>query len=209
MYVTYVLIHCYFLVEFGCIIYRFNHIYLHLHTSVTIKTMRIGQVNIRSLAPKINEIRNELTVRNFDLLALTEIWLNGHIPTNSISIDNYSFIRKDRQTSGGGVGLLLNKQLKYSLIPTNDAIEQLWVKVELKRNNFILGVVYRPPQLDYKIFTNGVEDSFEICSSLSDIIYICSDSIFFCEFAVSLNLEQLVDQATRIHNGNVSLLIFM
>ncbi|KAK9732010.1 hypothetical protein QE152_g13207 [Popillia japonica] len=169
------------------------------------------------------------------MLALTETWLHENIPTEAVSLANYSFVRRDspteavslanysfvrrdRGTRGGGVGIYIKKHVKFDVIPTSDSIEQLWIKINLKKVTFVLGVVYRLPNQDYKTFSNELEDSFIICSSVADTIYLvgdfnidllktdCPSNSFFGDFTESLNLEQLIDQPTRVCSNHSSLI---
>lgn len=61
-----------------------------------------GQLNIRSLIPKRDQVSALLLDSNLDYLCLTESWLRSNIPTNMIDIAGYQCFRKDRITGKGG-----------------------------------------------------------------------------------------------------------
>nr|CAI5865207.1 unnamed protein product [Callosobruchus analis] len=58
--------------------------------------MMIGQLNVRPLTPEVNYI-----------LGVKETWLSDQIPDELLKIDEYNFLRIDRGTRGGGVGVYL------------------------------------------------------------------------------------------------------
>ena len=79
------------------------------------------QLNIRGLKNKqaalLRLINNCLGINKVDLILLCEIWLNDN-DLKLINIPGYSFValpRKNRK--GGGVGILINEQLQYSIRP--------------------------------------------------------------------------------------------
>ena len=75
--------------------------------------LTFGHLNLRSLLPKIDEIRNFMSVSNFDIFAVSESWLNDTIIDSEIAIEGYQVYRKDRSNSiGGGVCLYVNKSAK-------------------------------------------------------------------------------------------------
>lgn len=65
--------------------------------------VELAHINIRSLVPKFNSLKNFIVDNKFDIFALSETWLNSSISNVSVDIDNYNLIRKDRQTRGGGI----------------------------------------------------------------------------------------------------------
>ena len=70
-----------------------------------IQYLTIGHLNVRSLLPKIDEIRCVLNSYNFDVFAVCESWLNQTIMDSEIVVDGYTVHRKDRPNSiGGGEG---------------------------------------------------------------------------------------------------------
>lgn len=68
------------------------------------KHFQAAHLNISSLFLKFNTLKHILAKELFDILSLSETWLNSSIPDNQIDI---SGIRKDRGTLGGGVAIYL------------------------------------------------------------------------------------------------------
>ncbi|KAK9701572.1 hypothetical protein QE152_g30473 [Popillia japonica] len=162
--------------------------------------VRMGHINVRSLLPKVNEIKNLILHRNLDILCLSETWLSEMVTHNSICIEGYNIIRKDRGSRGGGVAIYIKKNFTFSIIPTGDSIEQLWVSLQCHGCRFVVGALYRPPNNnDYKTFLSELEDSYAICSGYSD-------RIIFCAFLESLDVFALINQPTRVAEGSITMI---
>ena len=61
-----------------------------------------AHINIRSLRNKVEEIEILLNICPFDILAITETYLDKKIDNRRLEIENYKIIRRDRTT--GQVG---------------------------------------------------------------------------------------------------------
>ena len=59
--------------------------------------------NVKSLSPKIDEVCHVVQNANFDLVCITETWLQQHIPDSAVAINGYNLIRRDRQETIHGV----------------------------------------------------------------------------------------------------------
>nr|CAI5861859.1 unnamed protein product [Callosobruchus analis] len=62
---------------------------------------------------KREDIKTKLYNNNIDVLAISETWLNEKIETSYVTIDGYTFLRRDRGSRGGGVGLYISNSLKF------------------------------------------------------------------------------------------------
>ena len=61
--------------------------------------LKIAQINIRSLRNKIDEVKLLLKLCSFDILAITETYLDRNISNEQLEIDQYKIgIRRDRNT---------------------------------------------------------------------------------------------------------------
>lgn len=181
--------------------------------------VRMGHINVRSLLPKVNEIKNLILHRNLDILCLSETWLSEMVTYNSICIEGYNIIRKDRGSRGGGVAIYIKKNFTFSIIPTGGSIEQLWVSLQCHGCRFVVGALYRPPNNnDYKTFLSELEDSYAICSGYSDRIIFCGDlnidflkvdnssTRYLLAFLESLDVFALINQPTRVAEGSITMI---
>ena len=108
---------------------------------------------VMSLAPKIDELRDSTTLKNVDLICITETWLQSHIHDNILSVPGYSIERHDRSNGQhGGVCIYIRNSIKYQVLHDmmNTEIEALWVKLRpscLPRgiSCIILCNLYHPP----------------------------------------------------------------
>ena len=72
--------------------------------------------NVMSLAPKIDELRDSTTLKNVDLICITETWLQSHIHNNIVSVPGYSVERRDRSNGQhGGVCIYIRNSIKYQV----------------------------------------------------------------------------------------------
>ena len=83
-----------------------------------VKGLKIIHMNIRSLLPKIDQIRTLLINSKIDIIILSETWLNASIDSQMVNIPGYSLIRHDRSFGsksktkrGGGLSIYINEAL--------------------------------------------------------------------------------------------------
>ena len=134
--------------------------------------LSIAHLNVRSLYPKIDEfaaLLDSIDIK-FDCICVSETWLDY----SSLQLCNvngymtYHVVRDDGRR-GGGVSVLVNERIKSKLIDnlriSNESIECLFVFCSVSGTNFIVGVVYRPPNANSDIFHDNLVD---ILSCLSE-----------------------------------------
>lgn len=135
----------------------------------------LGHLNVQSLVPKFNELKLFIEQNKFDILALSETWLNDSVDTKSLMIADFNFVRVDRNTGarGGGVSLYIHNRFRFELldIPNNSNIEQLFIKIQYNGISFVTAVVYKPPHMPYKLFIDALE------TSLTHALSYCEDVI--------------------------------
>ena len=104
---------------------------------------------MRSLLPKIDELRILARDSRAACICVTETWLDGLVFDSEIHIDNYSVRRKDINRHGGGVCLYIRSDLAFNGLDElpHDEIEAVWIELLLpKTKPIVCGVVYRPPK---------------------------------------------------------------
>ena len=132
------------------------------------KGLHFIHLNVRSLIPKLDEIKLLLLKRNITVLALSETWLNDSVSDSEIDIHGYVVVRKDRNRHGGGVCLYVNCNIAFN--PRIDLnihdLESVWIELILPKTRPILtGVCYRPPKQGH--FYDLLEQS---CSQINDFM---------------------------------------
>ena len=83
--------------------------------------------NIHSIFGCLAEFRLRVKpISEYDIITLTETWLNEDIPSSKLRLDNYNVIRCDgsiftsRKSTRGGVLLAIKNCFNYSIIPIID-----------------------------------------------------------------------------------------
>ena len=110
----------------------------------------VSHLNVRSLFPKIDQIRVMLgnqAVSNM-VLGLSETWLDGNVNDGELQVPGYRMYRKDRSSGkGGGVMVYVSEGVKSLRREDleNDFLEVLWVQVKTKLGQMLVGNVYRLP----------------------------------------------------------------
>ena len=142
--------------------------YSELSELASLKGITIGHINIRSIYRKLEEIIRILSVSNLDVLCITESWLNRFVPDYMLSIDGYNILRADRtaesgKTTSGGIIVYYKNSLNVTLLADYTTCtpngETVWLNLQLKQTRpQYIGVVYRPPDGDYNIPTNTLQE---------------------------------------------------
>ena len=106
--------------------------------------------NMRSLAPKIDELDAVVSINHADIICITETWLSSAILDNVIALPNFNLFRNDRLGSiGGGVCAYINSNIYCRRLTEFESptIESLWLLVRPKKlprsvSVILLAVVY-------------------------------------------------------------------
>ncbi len=110
--------------------------------------LKVAHINVRSLYPKIDEIRYLLADASLDILCITEAWLDKTITDSQIKVNGYLVERNDRNRHGGGVVIYIRDTIDYDLREDLDHsnIESLWLQCKLSSDSHVLiCALYRPP----------------------------------------------------------------
>lgn len=123
------------------------------------KKFSIVHYNIQSLSNKVDLIESEL--RNFDVICLTETWLDRRIPDDSIKLNGFNLYRRDRPNDNhGGICVYVNQSL-FSCRRQDlefPQLECIWVEISLHNRKELLGTFYRPPSANNLVYS-CIEDS--------------------------------------------------
>lgn len=122
---------------------------------------------------------------------VSETWLGSNIGDDSVYVDGYSFVRLDRETRAGGVGIYVRDNFSYRVImsESRDFIEYVWIVVEILGQSLVVGCVYRPPSSDEDSFFKSLEES------VTDVFDSFENIICFGDF--NINLYNSTSSRTR------------
>ena len=137
-------------------------------------TINILQWNIRSLTKNKPELQKTIDETNPHILCLTETLLK---PQNqNLNFKGFDFIRKDRNArNGGGVAILIRKELNYKVIPLpdyrNGNMECLAVTVHFKNSPIDILTCYSPPgqlnETELEHYSNILHNKPIICGDFN------------------------------------------
>ena len=161
--------------------------------------------NVRSLLPKIDQIRWFLKQHPIDFLCVNETWLTDTVDNAEIFVEGYNIVRKDRNISslkkksvGGGVLIYVKDALSYKVrddININD-IECVWIEVKSPGiQPFLVSTFYRPPSV-----AKSYDDEIKICIEKAAMdnkqMYISGD--FNIDY--NTNKSNLINYIENLHN---------
>lgn len=137
--------------------------------------------NVRGLKTKTSEFKNELLQTNYDIIFLTETWLNPNIYDSELFDDRYVVYRKDRScvnyVQGGGVLIAVSTRLKSKLLiqPCNN-FEAVWVTLLTNTSKLHLCCLYIPPTSKIDIYDIHFNNIFDTAScNPQDLLVILGD----------------------------------
>ena len=143
------------------------------------KGVKIVHLNIRSLLPKIDQLRQILVEAKIDIITLSETWLKPEIDTQLVEIDGYTCYRLDRnkgttgkKRGGGGLATYIKNELATEVVTSdmttsNNHIEIQWIELRRpKAKNILLANAYRPPGGAVKRATDYIAKSIANCTRI-------------------------------------------
>jgi hypothetical protein len=202
------------------------------------KSISICHANVQSLflksetykRRKIDEIEKILVNdQHFDIICLSETWLNDQITDDQVDINDYKIHRKDRsdhRACGAGMYVTLSiphRRAKELEFPHTDL---LWVELRLNHKKILVGSCYRPPgqtQEEVASFMSDLEDSLELAfQQKPESVFLLGDLNDTCtvwdsdhhnselglklyDYINSHDLHQLISTPTHIlpHSANI------
>lgn len=138
--------------------------------------LKLYYQNTRGLKTKTLEFYGQITSCDYDMVILTETWLNDSISSNELFDDRYVVYRRDRgdtsyshKKDGGGVLIAINKKIKSKRVSHWESqLEDLWVIVDLPVScdvhQIAFCAVYLPPPVNrsrLEYFIDGCNKVFD------------------------------------------------
>ena len=147
------------------------------------ETLRYYYCNAHSFWNKRNEYQRLLATLEFDVICLTETWLNSEKTNGTFCPKEYRVFRKDRNSNGGGVALFAKRELQTSAVSLDNRYSDLEIlAVDFAGQNALRVItVYRPPKC-------SSETSNNIWRCLSELANSGKPSIVIGDF----NMREIV-----------------
>jgi len=118
---------------------------------------------------------------DYEILALSETWLNSSILNSELFTDEYTVFRRDRcadtgMLRGGGVLLAVKNHIKAKrLFRLETEGENIWLKIQLNSKfSFICAIVYFPPNSPLQTYINFF-DKINIFTFTNEHLLILGD----------------------------------
>lgn len=143
--------------------------------------------NCRGLRTKTNTFYSNLCCTNYDVLVLTETWLNSSVLSSELFDDRYVVYRRDRETTGfhpnkdgGGVLIAVSTKISSKCIDKwYSKCEDLWVTIDIstahKPLQLALCAVYLPPPVSLSTIEHFIEQCNGVSESANMPICIIGD----------------------------------
>ena len=115
--------------------------------------------NIQNFTNKQDILETELSC--FDVICLTETWLDRSTENVDIELNGYIAYRRDRVgDSHGGVFVYVSKNFVSKQKDTLELpdIECVWIELSLRNKKLLTGTFYRPPNISPAVLSS-VENS--------------------------------------------------
>ncbi|XP_058827779.1 uncharacterized protein LOC131687700 [Topomyia yanbarensis] len=130
--------------------------------------------NVRGLRTKIDELFIAVSDAEYDVIVLTETWLNDQINSLQLFGSKYTAYRNDRDPDstgkkrGGGVLIAVSNRLSSKQKNARTDLEQLWVDIRGRDTNICVGVVYIPPDsaCDSDTIQKHIDSALDIATSI-------------------------------------------
>ena len=168
----------------------------------------IVHYNIQSISNTVDLIESEL--RNFDVICLTETWLDCRISDDLIKLNGFKLYRRYRADDNhGGICVYVNQAL-FSCRRQNIELPQLeciWLEISLHNRKELLGTFYRPPSANNLVYSS-IEDSVGLAfdTNISNITITGDFNLDISKQASyrkindlcqHFNLEQIISEPTN------------
>lgn len=157
-------------------------------TKKKINNLQLYYQNSRGLRTKTHVFYRNIVCNNYDVVILTETWLNSSVLSSELFDERYVVYRRDRESSslhcgkeGGGVLIAVKKNLKSKHIQHWESnCEDLWVTLELPLSRSVrqlaLCAVYLPPPIRRSSLEYFLNNCTAVLEHIKDInIYIVGD----------------------------------
>lgn len=187
--------------------------------------LKIVHLNIRSLLSNLDEVKVNLLDGCFDIVALSEMWLQ------CLCLDNLLVNRRDRQTNalngktkrGGGIVIYIKNEFDVTAWPllsvSNSDLELLCISAKLGNNRRTnLFIVYRLPTGNMQLAVDTLNDNVtELRRTTSGEVVVMGDfnidllthstqSRNLSQLTSALNVSQMIQNPTMITNRTKTLI---
>ena len=181
--------------------------------------------NVRSLLPKIDDLRTICALYSPDIVCIVETWLDNTVFNSEIAIQGYSIHRLDRSRHGGGLLIFVKSVYVCSMLFKGSVdFECMVMSVSCGKNNYCTSpdlttaLFYRPPNAGHAPLDSLFSTFCNLFTVCSCNLYLVGDfNIDFISklsplyhkllsIVSSFNLTQVVTEPTRVTSSTMTLI---
>ena len=170
--------------------------------------VKVLHLNINSLFLKCYEFKQIVELGIFDIISLNETKLDETIPNNFFWSEQYRIIRRDKVKNGGGVLVLIKKNIVIVSSQNSTDFEAIALKIKCNESECNVLCCYKSPNQNSKEFLEFIEN-YLLSINMTDPFFVVGDLNLdiirdqpFAEFLDNFNLRTLCSNPTRIRIKN-------
>ena len=136
-------------------------------------------LNICSLVNKLDDLNvflAQLDNCSFDIICITETWLDVDSPFDMYQIPNYTPFHLCRDGRGGGVSVYVRScfiaNKLDNLCGVTPDIEYMFISCSMHNKRIAVGTIYRPPARDTEVFLNTLDNMLSNISGFNEVIIL-------------------------------------
>lgn len=192
----------------------------------TLGNLSVLHLNIRSLNKNLENLKELIVTLTkqcvmLDVILLCETWLHsGNMAL--INIEGYTCLTKNRDSTGGGLAILVRKQYKPEIVKeltvtVPGQYESLFVKIPMGDRDLFLGELYRVPNSNISLFQEHVDKITSVCKGKNCILGADQNLDLlkhsnhkptgkFLDSIIESELIPLIQKPTRVTHNSYSLI---
>lgn len=177
------------------------------------KLVKIYYQNIRGMRTKVNDIRSNILTTDYDIITLTETWLNDSFQSSEFFNNSYFVERHDRQIQGvdrgGGVLIAVKNHIPYTRMHVWEQtvpLDCIWINIKdnSSQSPVFINVVYIPPNSRYEIYERYFDHLSEIvCNAEPNAKFIILGD-FNMGGSISWQINNNFECEIFSHEGNIA-----
>ena len=179
--------------------YTPDDFYEHSKNINTLDTLTLLHFNCRSLKRNFDNFSECVQTLNMpmSIIGVTETWLKNY--EMDLSLPSYSFVGNARRgRRGGGVGIFVHNNIKFKrrcdLDICNDVVESIFIEVYNKMKNYIIAVIYRPPQQSVQSFIDTIQSPLSVISTeRKESILLGDFNVDLMKFNITPHVNDFID----------------
>ena len=189
--------------------------------------LRIAHLNVRSIKNRnhLIQVRELMKDSNYDILAISESWLNSTVTNAEVEIEGFKLTRLDRlEKTGGGVCVYSKSSIKVKCLKNITGISefgfhQLWMLIQLRKlRSILLCATYRPDYCPTSTFHDIFMENYLHALTLGKEIIVIGDlncdllkpdspeTMSLLDFCTIVNQTQIIKEPTRVTETSSSLI---